>query len=311
MRSLLLWGSRSRTLREFFPKYRFMRRAVTRFMPGESIEDALNAAEVLKSSGISAIVTHLGENLLHESEARTVVHHYLDVLERIKRRGLDCHISVKLTQLGLDLSQDLCVAYLFDILQQANDLGNVVWIDMESSAYVDRTLSIFKQVSTKYSNVGVCLQSYLYRTGRDLEALLSLSSSIRLVKGTYAEPKNVAFHKKREVDENFFTLATGLLDKTGQDTSRKNRMIIGIATHDVTLLQKIFQRASQLGIPKESFEIQMLYGIQREQQLRLAREGYRVRVLISYGIFWFPWYLRRLAERPANVLFVMKNIFTK
>ena len=306
MRSVLLWGSRSAALREVLPRFGFVRKAVTRFMPGEDVEDALVAGEPLQANGIATVVTHLGENLVHESEANTVAQHYLEVLDRIEERGLDCQISLKLTQLGLDLSEELCAAHLSKIVRRAKNLGNFVWIDMEGSNYVDRTLALFKSVRAECSNVGVCLQSYLYRTADDLEALLPLSPSIRLVKGAYAEPKHVAYRSKKSVDENFLVLAKRLLT-----AARSNHARVGIATHDQVLLQRIFQSASEEGIPKEAYEIQMLYGIKREHQRRLASQGFRVRVLISYGRYWFPWYMRRLAERPANVFFVLKNIFTR
>jgi proline dehydrogenase len=306
MRSFFLWGSRSCTLREFLPRYGFMRKAVSRFMPGEDIENALNAAETLRDSRISTIVTHLGENLLDKHEAETVAHHYLEVLERIQKRRLDCHISLKLTQLGLDFSRDICVEHLSNIIERANAVGNVVWIDMESSPYVDVTLAVYRQMRSKFENVGVCVQSYLYRTAKDIDGLLPYFPSIRLVKGTYAEPHTVAFDRKRDVDDNFFTLSLKLLD-----AARNNTMRVGIATHDMPLLKRVFHNASQQGFSRDSFEVQMLYGIKREQQTALAKQGFKVRVLISYGSFWFPWYMRRLAERPANVLFVLKNLFSK
>jgi len=303
MRNILLWGSRSQALRDFLPRYRFVRRAVTRFMPGEHIEDALDAAEALKPSGISTVVTHLGENLQDEGEANAVAEHYLDVLARIRQRGLDCQISLKLTQLGFDFREDLCAGHLETILRKAKETGNFVWIDMESSGYVERTLDLFSRMRANHANVGVCLQSYLFRTASDCERLLPLESSVRLVKGTYAEPKDVALASKRDVDDNFFALAMRLLE-----ASVRNRAVTGIATHDIALLRRIEQGCSHENIPRDAFEIQMLYGIKREEQLRLAKEGFRVRVLISYGSFWFPWYMRRLAERPANVWFVLKNI---
>lgn len=305
MRNLLLWGSRNQALRAALPRFAFLQRGVKRFIPGEDVEDALRAAESLNPAGISAVLTHLGENLMREEEARDVALHYRDALDRIAKRGLDCHISVKPTQLGLDFSAELCSRHLSGIVQRANELSNVVWIDMESSVYVDRTLELYRMMRTQYPNVGLCLQSYLYRTRRDLDALLPLSPSIRLVKGAYAEPRNVAYRRKRLVDESFFTLAVRLLE------ARRDGMRIGIATHDIPLIERIARQISQRGVGKDAFEVQMLYGIKREEQHRLARAGYRVRVLISYGSFWFPWYMRRLAERPANVLFVLKNIFVK
>lgn len=304
MRSLLLWGSRNETLRHTLPKFTFVRHAVTRFMPGEEIDDALQAALELQGQGLPTIVTHLGENLTHEHEAHTVADHYLDVLDRIKRKGLDCHVSIKLTQLGFDLSDELCASLTEKIIRRAKELGNMVWIDMENSPYVDRTLRLFKQMRAKYDNVGVCVQSYLVRTETDLNVLLPEAPSIRLVKGAYAEPAGVVFPTKRETDENFFRLSIKLLH-----AARTNGATIGIGTHDITLIERIQSAAAEEEIAKNSYEVQMLYGIRREEQRRLVGEGFRVRVLISYGSFWFPWYMRRLAERPANVLFVLKNLF--
>ena len=306
MRSLLLWGSRNETLRHTLPRFTFVRRAVTRFMPGEEIDDALQAALELQGQGLPTIVTHLGENLTHEHEAHTVADHYLDVLDRIKRKGLDCHVSIKLTQLGFDLSDELCASLTEKIIRRARELGNMVWIDMENSPYVDRTLRLFKQMRAKYDNVGVCVQSYLVRTETDLDALLPAAPSIRLVKGAYAEPAGVVFPTKRETDENFFRLSMKLLH-----AARTNGAAIGIGTHDITLVERIQSAAAEEGIAKNSYEVQMLYGIRREEQRRLVGEGFRVRVLISYGSFWFPWYMRRLAERPANVWFVLKSMVAR
>lgn len=306
MRSILLWGSRNEALRKTFPRFGFIRKAVSRFMPGEDIVDALNAAQVLQSKGITTVVTHLGENLSDENEANNVAEHYLAVLKHIHERNLDCHISLKLTQLGLDFNEELCYKLLSRIISKANTMGNFVWIDMESSPYVDVTLRLYKRARSEYSNVGVCLQSYLYRSSDDVNRLLPLSPSIRLVKGAYAEPKDVAYRKKKDVDANFLILAKWLLHQ-----GKGGDVRTGIGTHDYTLLQQIYAAAEQEGISKNSYEIQMLYGIQTEQQLRLVKNGFRVRVLISYGTFWFPWYMRRLAERPANVLFVLRNIFAR
>lgn len=306
MRSILLWSSRNETLRTTLPRFRFVRRAVTRFMPGEEIDDALQAAQGLREQGIPTIVTHLGENLTHEHEAHEVAAHYLDVLDRIKKRGLDCHVSVKLTQLGFDLSDELCASLMEKIILRARQHGNTVWIDMENSPYVDRTLHLFRELRARHENLGVCLQSYLFRTDADLNKLLALAPSIRLVKGAYAEPAGIVFPTKRETDESFFQLAMKLLR-----SARASGAKVGIGTHDIPLVERIHAAASNEEMTKGLFEVQMLYGIKREDQLRLTRDGFRVRVLISYGSFWFPWYMRRLAERPANVLFVLKNLYSK
>lgn len=304
-RRALLWVSENRKLRATLPKYKFVRRAVTRFMPGEELSDAVNAAMKLKERSIRTIFTRLGENIVDEEEARAVAEHYCDSLKQIKRNGLDSYISVKLTQLGLELSEDLCYSNLLSVVEEADRHGNKVWIDMEQSSYVDRTLGIYRRIRSSYANVGVCLQAYLYRTQKDLEDLLPLKPAIRLVKGAYAEPATVAFPRRADVDANFFDLSKTILEHA------KAGVLFGIATHDEVLLSRLQWEAQRQGVGKDEFEFQLLYGIKTELQAKLAGEGYRVRSLISYGSYWFPWYVRRLAERPANVLFVAKSILAR
>jgi len=275
-------------------------------MPGEELADAIEAAQKLKEKGIPTILTHLGENISEASEAQDVTEHYSEVLQQIQECRLDGYISVKLTQLGLDLSEELCLRNLAAIVERAASFNNWVWIDMEQSAYVDRTLRLYKKVRQNYRKVGVCLQAYLYWTREDLQELLPVSPAIRLVKGAYAEPSSIAYPKKREVNANFLALATTLLENV-----KRQGVEVGIATHDKVVIKQVQQIAEKLGLSKRDYEFQLLYGIQTEEQWRLAREGYRVRVLISYGTYWFPWYMRRLAERPANVFFVFRNLFPK
>ena len=273
-------------------------------MPGEKLEDALLAAEMMKEKNISSLVTLLGENVAEEKEAQQVAQHYLNALPKIQQKALDGHISVKLTQLGLDLGEELCDQNLSDVIRRAAAFNNWVWIDMEPSKYVDKTLALYKKARKENPKVGVCLQSYLYRTAQDLEDLLPLSPAIRLVKGAYAEPASLAYPKKKDVDANFMTLAKVLLANV-----KKQGVTVGIATHDAVLIRKIQQEAEILGLAKSDYEFQLLYGIQSDEQRRLAEAGYRVRCLISYGHFWFPWYVRRLAERPANLFFAVKQLF--
>jgi proline dehydrogenase len=272
-------------------------------MPGEELSDALRAAGELRAKSINTILTHLGENITEAAEAEEVRDHYLGALQQIKESGVDAYLSVKLTQLGLDLSEEVCLRNLSSIIERAAGAGNMVWIDMEQSKYVDRTISVFRQTRSRFSNVGLCLQAYLYRTEKDLNDLLPLQPAIRLVKGAYAEPADVAFPKKTDVDANYQKLAGALLAG-----ARKNRSLVGIGTHDPELIRYSARKASEEGLSRNDYEYQLLYGIRTEEQLRLASEGYRVRSLISYGSFWFPWYVRRLAERPANVWFVVKSI---
>lgn len=304
MRGVLLWASRSQKLREALPRYRFIRKAVRRFMPGETLEDAILAANELKAAGFPTIFTYLGENIASEAEAKAVVDHYLLLLRRIKESAIDCHLSVKLTQLGIDLSEQLCVDNLSTIVRSAKSFDNFVWIDMEGSPYVDPTIGVFRRLRGEFANVGLCLQSYLFRTVKDLEELTSLLPMIRLVKGAYSEPPDVAFPEKSDVDKNYLAVAKMLLSIGSGNGVRQ-----GMGTHDRTLIRELQEYTEKQAIVKDTYEFQMLYGIQVEEQQRLIGGGARVRILISYGTFWFPWYMRRLAERPANVLFVLKSLF--
>ncbi|HLI34894.1 MAG TPA: proline dehydrogenase family protein [Terriglobia bacterium] len=304
MRSVLLACSQSRWLREQAPRHIFMRRAVTRFMPGESAEDALAAAAELRKKSIGSILTHLGENVSDPAEAERVTQHYLEVLDRIAAMNLDAELSVKLTQLGLDLDHELCYSNLERIIQRVDEKG-VVWIDMEASNYVDVTLEIYRRARQSYPKVGVCLQAYLYRTARDLESLIAMGPAIRLVKGAYREPPDRAFRRKRDVDESYFSLCKTLLSPE----ARAAGVRAAFATHDRRLIRRIIEFVDSNHIGKNDLEFQMLYGIQRAEQARLVREGWRERVLISYGSYWFPWFMRRLAERPANVFFLLRNLF--
>lgn len=304
MRKALLAASTNPWMRDHLTQYGFVKRSVRRFMPGETIDDALGAAQALHGDGITTILTKLGENLTQPEEFDAVTRHYLEVLDKVAASGLDAQISIKPTQLGLDLDPSLCEHNLDRLLERAAALKNFVWIDMESSPYVDRTLHLFRRSRGKTSRVGVALQAYLYRTAADLESLLPLGAAIRVVKGAYLEPPDVAYPRKADVDENFYRLCTRLLapDAIAAGTH------LHIATHDVSLARRILRYIAEQRVPSSAYEFAMLYGIGRGQQLALAREGQRLRVLISYGEQWFPWYMRRLAERPANVWFVLKNL---
>src|ERR1700681_419351 len=303
-RSILLAASQNAWLRDHSAKHRFVRRTVSRFMPGEELSDALAAAQRLQTKHIGSIFTHLGENITDQAEARSVAEHYLEVLRSVRERQLDAEVSVKPTQLGLDLSAELCYSNLKTIIEQ-EDPGRVVWIDMEASNYVDATLQLYRRALGEFPNVGVCLQAYLRRTTDDLASLHPLRPSIRLVKGAYSEPPEVAFPEKSRVDENYFLLAKEML--LAKKAEPKIRAAFG--THDMVLLRRISEFAAASGLPKTSVEVQMLYGIQSGEQERLAREGYNSKVLVSYGIHWYTWFMRRLAERPANLWFVARNLF--
>ena len=270
-------------------------------MPGEELGDALTAAERLAKVGVSATTTLLGENLSSLEEADGVVRHYQGALREIGARGLDAEISVKPTQLGLDFGVDEARKRL---AQLAESTSSLVWMDMEGSEHVDATLDIFRSVKQEQGNVGLCLQSYLHRTADDLEALLPLDPAIRLVKGAYNEPADVAFPKKSDVDRSFVTLTQTLL--RARLSGGQGRPVFG--THDPKMIGEANRIAYELGLDKDKYEFAMLFGIQRAEQERLARSGHEVRVLVSYGAAWFPWYMRRLAERPANLWFVAKQL---
>lgn len=305
MRSVFLAGSQNTWLRERLPRYAFMRKAVARFMPGEEVGDALAAARKLQEVGIATVFTRLGENVTDASEAESVTAHYLGVLDQIQSSGLRTEVSVKLTQLGLDLNKELCYANLTRINARAGP-QSTVWIDMEASNYVDVTLELFRRVHANHPKAGVCLQAYLYRTAADLATLIPLGAAIRLVKGAYKELPDIAFPKKRSVDENFFALSKKLLS----EDARRAGVRAAIATHDTNLIRRIADYAAAQGVSKDQYEFQMLYGIQRAEQIRLAQGGWKSVVLVAYGSYWFPWYMRRLAERPANVFFVLRNMFS-
>jgi proline dehydrogenase len=301
LRKVLLAGSENRWLRERAVRYPFVRRAVSRFMPGETVDEALAAARAL---GVGTVLTRLGENLKDAGEAAQVTKHYLDVLDRIHRDKLDVEISVKPTQLGLDFSREECERHLRELASRARDLGNWVWVDMESTAYTDATLDLYRRTRADFPNTGLCVQSYLYRTAEDVDALIAMGAGIRLVKGAYLEPPDKAFPKKEDVDENYYRIAVRLLSEDAR--AKGVRAIFG--THDPVLIRRIEELARSRNIPAGAVEFQMLYGIRRAEQLRLAAAGYRFRVLISYGEAWFAWYMRRLAERPSNVLFVLRSL---
>ena len=308
-RRLLLRASRSTWLARQLSERAALRRATRRFMPGEEVGAALAAAVDLARDGIGSVLTQLGEQVTSRDEAAAVRDHYLRVLEEIRQRQLPTEVSVKLTHLGLDLNPKACLQDLLALAARAAAAGSFLWIDMEESRYVDTTLELFRAVRAAHTDVGVCLQAYLRRTPADLEALLPLAPAIRLVKGAYNEPPDVALPKRRDVDAAYAVLAGRLLERAAQGEARA---VFG--THDLGLIARLRERALGLGAAPEggawgAYEIHMLYGIRAAEQRALQNEGVPVRVLISYGTHWFPWYMRRLAERPANVWFVVRNLF--
>lgn len=275
-------------------------------MPGEEAENALAAAQRLEQTGLHTIVSHLGENVEHRAEATVVTQHYLEVLEKIRERELRSELSIKLTQLGFDLNEDFCLDNFLEVAMQVPP-GKTLWVDMEQSPYVDPILGFIRRARKTYPNVGACVQAYLFRTERDVEALIAEGAAVRLVKGAYNEPPEIAYARKADVDENYFRLAQMLLGSA----ARRAGVRAAIGTHDRKLIAHICEWAAAQGITRSELEFQMLYGIQSGEAARLAREGYRSGVFICYGAYWFPWFMRRLAERPANLLFLARNLVSR
>jgi proline dehydrogenase len=304
MRRVLLWLARNSWLRERLPRLAFARRAVRRFMPGERLEDALAAATGFQQEGIGILLTRLGEDVATAEEADGVAAHYLDVIDRLAAQGIDGEVSVKLTQLGLEQDPVRALARCLRLAERAAAHGRIVWLDMEASRFVDATLELYEGLAAAHPGSGLCLQAYLRRTASDLQRLLPLQPAIRLVKGAYAEAPEIAFQARREVDASYVGLAGAML----QARAGGNKVRIGLGTHDTALIELIDGQARALGLPRTAFEVEMLYGIRADEQRRLAREGYQVRDLIAYGEAWYPWYMRRLAERPANVLFALRQL---
>jgi len=307
VRGLLLAGSQSDWLRRQATRRSFVRQAVSRFMPGETIDAALQAATALQAAGMGVILTHLGENVADRSEADAVAEHYLQLVERLRGTDLDAEVSVKVTQLGLDVSPDLATEHLFRIAERTRAHGSRLWIDMESTTYTDATLAAYRRVRAASYDVGIALQTYLTRTRADLESLIPLGPAVRLVKGAYDEPADRAFPRKQDVDQNFHDLAARLLSAD----ARRAGAWLTAGTHDVSLIRRIESAAETAGCPRDGYEVAMLFGIGRAEQERLVREGRRLRVLVSYGAYWFPWYMRRLAERPSNLMFVLRNMVNR
>ena len=291
-------------LRERATRTAFVRRSVSAFMPGERLEDAMTAAAAQERQGIRTIFTKLGENLTRVEDAEEVTQHYLEVLDKVQAAGLDAHISVKPTQLGLDLDKELCFRNLQRLVDRAEERQNFIWIDMEGSPYVDPTLDLYRRTRARTARIGIAIQAYLYRTEKDVESLLPLGAAIRMVKGAYLEPPDVAFPKKADVDENFYKLSCRLLS----EEARRAGGLLHMATHDPVLVDRLTAFIDANIVPPSAYEFAMLYGIQRTLQQRLIAGRRPLRVLIAYGEYWFAWYMRRLAERPANVWFVVKNL---
>lgn len=303
-RSLLLAAAKSDALNRIATKSAVVKRATRAFMPGETMDDGLAAGAGIAASGRQILYTRLGEALTDIREADGVRDHYLRLFDAIKHRGLPAQVSVKPTQLGFDQSLEKCAEHCAALADKAEQTGSALWLDMEDSTTVDRTLELYRVIRRRHARAGLALQAYLYRTPKDVEALLPLNPTIRLVKGAYAEPANVAYAKKSDTDRAFEEIAVQMLSAAARGSCTA---ILG--THDVPLLRRVIAKARTLGVTPGQYEIHMLFGIRDREQLALMAEGERVATLISYGEAWYRWYMRRLAERPANVGFVVRSFF--
>jgi len=300
LRSLLLKLSESPGMARWVTSNAVSRRMARRFVAGETLHEAVNAARASNQAGMLASLDFLGENVASEADARRARDLYLAKFDRIAQERLDANISLKLTQLGMDLGETFCQGMLEPIVERAASYGNFVRVDMEGSAYTQRTIDLVRRVRGKYAAVGTVIQSYLYRSEQDVRDLLAAGCRIRLCKGAYKEPAEIAFPQKADVDANFVKLMRILLP---------SGIYHGIATHDPRLIETTMDFASKNGIGKDQFEFQMLYGIRTDLQQELVRAGYGMRIYIPYGSDWFPYFMRRLAERPANVAFILRNLF--
>jgi proline dehydrogenase len=302
LRDTILWASGNTTLRERLPRLWFVRKTEEKFMPGPAADDALAAAQRLATEGLSVTFTALGENVTDLGQATAATAEYLRLLDRIDELGVDGEVSLKLTQLGFDLDPEHTAMQVRRLAERSKPLGKTVWIDIESTGYVDGTLDLYEGLRKDGHDVGLCLQAYLKRTWDDVQRLLPHRPSIRLVKGAYRETPEHAFTDKRLIDEAYLRLATHLVHDPGD---RPRRIVLG--THDVDLIGRI-ERALGDGA-RDRVELAMLYGIRTADQLRYARDGYTIRTLISYGDHWYPWFMRRIAEKPVtNSLLALRNL---
>jgi len=302
MRTLLLRLSESKRLAPLMMRNGVSRRVARRFVAGETLDDAIEAARVLNRAGRLVSLDLLGENVSDEKGARLAADGYLAMFDRIAREKLDANVSLKLTQLGLDLGEPLCQELLEKIVEHAGSQGNFVRVDMEGSAYTQRTVKMTKRVRAKYKNVGTVMQAYMYRAEGDITGLLAAGCRLRLCKGAYKEPADIAFPEKKDVDANYVKQMKLILP---------SGIYHGIATHDPAMIDATKAFVREKNIALDQFEFQMLYGIRTDLQEQIVREGYRLRVYIPFGTDWFPYFMRRLAERPANLMFFLRNLLPR
>jgi proline dehydrogenase len=301
-RSALIYLSRQEGLKDFAARFSLFKKLTTRFIAGESIDEAVAAIREVNAHGCSASFDHLNESVSSIAETEAEVREYLDVLRRIDETGIKSNVSIKLTQFGLEIDPELAYRNARRVVEDAARRGNFVRVDMEASNVTQATIDVFKRLRAEFglNDVGIVLQSYLYRTVDDARDLLKIPARIRLCKGAYNEPPEVAYPNKKDVDDNYIRVMQLLLS---------SGIYHGIATHDPRMIDATLEFAKREGVSKDAFEFQMLYGIRRDLQEQLPRDGYGMRVYVPYGKHWYPYFMRRLAERPANIWFVLKNLF--
>lgn len=302
MRAFFLYLARKEGFKNFALRFRFFRGTAARFIAGDTLDDAIRVVKQANRLKLRGTLDLLGENTRTPEDANAACEELIRAQDRIHGERADCNLSIKLTQIGLKLDPVFCERNLARIAGQAKDFGNFVRVDMEDSSCTDRTLDIVERTNRDMGNVGTVIQAYLYRSERDAVRMLEKGIRMRLVKGAYREPENIAFRRKKETDENYIKLMKALLE---------NSTYPAIATHDGRIIQAAKEFVQSRNIPKDSFEFQMLYGIRRDLQQQLARDGYNVRVYIPYGAHWYPYFMRRLGERPANVIFLVRNLFAE
>ena len=302
LKGTLLYLAQNGNIRNFVTHNRATRGVSRRFVAGETLDDAIEVTRTLNQQGMHVSLDHLGENVSDAKEATSAAQDYIAILDRFKQAGVDANISIKLTAVGLDISQELCEQNVTRILKHAQQFPIFVRIDMEGSAYTEQTVDITLRMHERFEHVGTVIQSCMYRSKKDIEQLIAQGVRVRLVKGAYKEPKSVAFQNKSEVDHNYVKLMTMLLLHGNYPA---------IATHDEAIINATCKFARDNGISKAAFEFQMLYGIRRDLQEKLVSQGYNMRVYVPYGSQWYPYLMRRMAERPANLVFVMSNAIRK
>ena len=305
LRDAFLALSTNGLVRSLVVNFPLSRRVTRRFVAGETLEEAIQVVKKLHEQNIDVTFDQLGESVTNESESRAARDGYLRALDAVAATGLPTHVSLKLTQMGLDLSPDVCLENVRQIIAKAKQVGTMVTIDMEDSKYTQATLNIFKTLREESDNVGIVIQSYLYRSEQDVKALIAMGATVRLCKGAYKEPAQVAFPQKKDVDANYLKLAQKFLQPNGRD----NGAYLQIATHDARIIDWAKQYTTTNKTDRTRFEFQMLYGIRSDLQRQLAADGYTMRVYVPYGTHWYPYFMRRLAERPANVIFLVSNLF--